>query len=49
LAPKRPEGMCAHGPSFRSLITSSTSAWRRWSASRSTVAPGLSVMKAWYS
>ena len=48
LAPKRPEGQCeSPDPSFRSLIASSTTAWRRWSASRMTASPTRSVMKAW--
>ena len=48
LAPKRPDGMCAQpAPCFRSLMTSSISAWRRWSASKAKVAPTRLVMKAW--
>ncbi len=48
LAPKRPEGMWLHlTPSFKSRMTSSISAWRRWSASSSIVLPGRLVMKAW--
>jgi hypothetical protein len=36
LAPKRPEGKWLRPtPYFRSLMTSSTTAWRRWSASSS--------------
>ena len=49
VGPKTPEGMCAQGPSFRSLITSSISAWRRWSASSSMALPSRSVTKGWYS
>ena len=33
LAMKLPDGRCANGPLFRSAMTCSMIAWRRWSAS----------------
>ena len=47
LAGKRPEGRwLSPTPYFRSRMAFSISAWRRWSASRSSVSPSRSVMKA---
>ena len=34
-------------PYFRSRIAFSISAWRRWSASSSSISPARSLMKAW--
>ena len=48
LAGKRPEGRwLSPTPYLRSRMAFSISAWRRWSASRSSVSPSRSVMKAW--
>src|SRR6478672_231394 len=45
LAPNRPEGMCARGPSMRSAKTVSMIAWRRWAMSASGVGSSVSVKK----
>jgi hypothetical protein len=46
LAENRPDGRWLRPtPYFRSLMTSSTTAWRRWSASRYRVPPSRLVMK----
>ena len=44
LAPKRPDGMCASGPSMRSANTVSMMAWRRWVMSAS-VAGSVELVK----
>ena len=47
LAAKRPDGMrFSPTPYLRSRMAFSISAWRRWSASSSSVSPSRSVMKA---
>ena len=46
LAAKRPEGRwLSPTPYLRSRMAFSISAWRRWSASRSSVSPSRSVMQ----
>ena len=46
LAAKRPEGRWFNPtPYFRSRIAFSISAWRRWSASSSSISPSRSVLK----
>ena len=46
LAAKRPDGMWfSPTPYLRSRIAFSISAWRRWSASMSSISPSRSVMK----
>ena len=43
LAPKRPEGRCASGPSIRSAKVVSMMAWRRWVMSASATGSAESV------
>ena len=43
LAPKRPEGRCASGPSIRSANTVSMMTWRRWVMSASATGSVESV------
>ena len=45
LALKRPEGICASGPSMRSANTVSMMAWRRWVISASAVVSSVLVKK----
>ena len=48
LAAKLPERRYASGPAFRSAMTCSMIAWRRWSASASSIGSGELVKTAWW-